>query len=91
MTDVLIAFCFSIVLIAFIGLFIYLLEKHKQQTDKLINALVSKKPEEFRDLNLADKVRPIIPPQPQAPDLMPSESMDEAQFDQLIASQLANE
>ena len=52
--------------------------QHKEKA-KLINALLSKTPEQFRDLELTNKIEPIIT-QPQAPDLIAEEDLTDAEF-----------
>lgn len=70
---------------------IMLMEQAKLDKDKLINALVSKNPEQFRDLNLADKVEPIKPQPPQPPDLVPFDSLTDDEFEKHIQSQSEEE
>lgn len=65
-----------------------LLSAHKQDRDKLVNALVAKHPAELRDLTLADKVAPIVPQAQQEPDLVPESSLSDEDFDQAIRRQL---
>ncbi len=66
-------------------------EQHTIDKNKLINALVARKPEELRDLTLADKVGPIAPaPEQKPPDMIPMEQLSDEDFDSAIQDQLAN-
>ena len=60
------------------GHILYVRESNKEKA-KLINALLSKTPEQFRDLELTNKIEPIIT-QPQAPDLIAEEDLTDAEF-----------
>jgi hypothetical protein len=66
------------------------MEKSKQQHDKLINALIARKPEEFRDLTMADKVQPIAPQPQRPPDLTPLDQVSDDDFDAHIREEIAN-
>lgn len=62
-------------------LFLYMgwKEMHNQrERDKVINALISRNPLEFRDLELTDKVQPIEPPSP--PDFVSESDLDDDEF-----------
>lgn len=63
-------------------------ETRKEQS-KLINALVSKTPEQYRDLVLADKVEPIKPPVERAPEFVHESEMSDEQFDEMIKKEIA--
>lgn len=63
-------------------------ETRKEQS-KLINALVSKTPEQYRDLILADKVEPIQPPIDKAPEFVHESEMSDEAFDELIKKEVA--
>lgn len=92
-----------LVIVSLIGVIIFLLYRGEKERkilldnftidkNKLINALVARKPEEYRDLVLADKVTPITtPPQAQqSPDLVPLDQVSDEDFDAHIQEQLAN-
>ena len=63
-------------------------ETRKEQS-KLINALVSKTPEQYRDMILADKVEPIQPPVQQPPEFVHESEMSDVQFDEMIKREVA--
>lgn len=62
----------------------YVYEKNKE-VSKLVNALVAKTPEQFRDMTLADKVVPINPQIVQAPpDFVPESELTDEKFAEMI-------
>ena len=61
----------------------YVREKNKE-VSKLVNALVSRTPEQFRDLELTDKVKPIETPAHKEPDFIPEEDMSDDKFKEMI-------
>ena len=63
----------------------YVWEKNKE-VSKLVNALVAKTPEQFRDLTLADKVEPIKTPVSTEPDFVPESELTDEKFKELIES-----
>ena len=70
-----------------VGLFALLAwEKHenKKERAKWINALIAKTPEQYRDLELTEKVKPIEPPVKTEPDLIPESEVTDEQFQQII-------
>lgn len=58
-------------------------EKNKE-VSKLVNALVSRTPEQFRDLELTEKVKPIETPKVEPPDLIPESDVSDEKFAELI-------
>lgn len=79
---------FGLIIIALLAAFVLYVKESNAEKAKLINALVAKNPEQFRDLNLADKVEPIKPPEQQLPDLVSLDNMSEEDFDKHIQDQL---
>lgn len=71
------------------GHFWYVQEKNKE-TKKLINALVSKNPEQMRDLEMVDKVqiKPAKPIEEFEPDLSPLAGLSQDDFDEHIKETL---
>ena len=68
------------------GLFVLLVwEKHenKKERSKFVNAILAKTPEQFRDLELTEKVKPIDP-QPKEPEFMPESDMPDDKFQEMI-------
>ncbi len=79
---------FGFIILGLLAAFILYVKESNAEKAKLINALIAKSPEQFRDLNLADKVEPLKP-EPQRPsDLVPVDQMTEEEFDEHIKSQL---
>lgn len=83
-------FVFGFIIIALLGSFVLYVKESNAEKAKLINALVAKSPEQFRDLNLADKVAPIKPETQKQPDLVSIDQMSEEEFDKHIKQQLEN-
>ena len=79
---------FGIIILGLIAAFVLYVKESNAEKAKLINALIAKSPEQFRDLNLADKVAPIKPEPPQPPDIIPTDQMSEEEFDKHIQQQL---
>ena len=57
---------------------------HKQEKDKLLNALIAKNANEMTNLTLADQTK-VIAEKPQGQsDLIPTDEMDQDLFDKMI-------
>ena len=83
MTDILLFIMFM----ALLGYHTWYVWEKNKEVNKLVNALVAKTSEQFRDLTLADKVEPIKPPQPPAePDFIPESELTDEKFKELIES-----
>ena len=67
----------------------YVYEKNKEVA-KLINAIVAKSPEQFRDLELTDKVKPIESPKVEAPDFIPESEVSDEKFVELLEKGMIN-
>ena len=75
-----------------VGLFALLAwEKHenKKERAKWINALIAKTPEQYRDLELTEKVKPIEPPVNSEPTLVPEADMTDKEFQEQIEKEVA--
>lgn len=80
MTEIVLA----VITLAVLGYHAWYVREKNNEVSKLINALVSRTPEQFRDLELTEKVRPIEPPQQVPPDLVPENELDDEKFKELI-------
>lgn len=79
---------FGIVIALLVGLLLYEKHENKKERAKLIHALISKTPEQFRDLELTDKVKPITPPEKTEPDLIPESDLSDEEFKKVIAREV---
>lgn len=74
-----------------VGLFALLAwEKHenKKERAKWMNALIAKTPEQYRDLELTEKVKPIEPPVPKEPEFVPESDIPDEKFQELIEKEI---
>ena len=62
-------------------------QENRKTIDKLTNALVAKNAKELRDLDLSDRVEPVVKTQT-APDLIEIKDLDEKEF---LATVINNE
>lgn len=69
----------GIILILIVGHFLYVRETNKEKT-KLVNALISRSATELRDLELTEKVKPIVPPIPLEPSFVPEADLTDEEF-----------
>ncbi len=67
----------------------YVREKNKEVTS-LVNALVAKTADEYRDLQLTEKVKPIEVPKIEPPDLIPESEVPDEKFAELIEKEMNN-
>ena len=76
----------SLTIISLCSLMAY--EKHlnRLERNKLINALISKSPEDMVTLQLADKPQPKM--EKQEPDLIPESDLSEEQLKELIKNEI---
>lgn len=88
MTEILIAIVALVAIGVLTWLIGLLMERHAEEHNKLINALIAKSPDQMRDLTLADKVSPIKPQEQTPPDLIPEQQLSEEDFDRAIADEL---
>ena len=84
MDSIVFGFIIIVLLIAF-GFYVWETNKEKA---KLVNALVAKNPEQYRDLTLADKVEHIKQQPMTPPDLVPEQNLSQQEWENAIANQL---
>lgn len=67
----------------------YYVRETNKEKDKLINALMSRTSEQFRDLELTSKVEPIKPPMPliPEPDLIPEADLSDEEFNKYVGKE----
>ncbi len=65
----------------------YVRERNRE-LGKLINALISRTPEQYRDLELTEKVKPIEPPVKVEPEMLHESELTDEKFAELIGEQL---
>ena len=80
MTDLYLA----LIILALITMLMWEKRENKKERARFINALIAKTPEQFRDLELTEKVKPIIPPIPLPPDLVPESDLNDEEFKEVI-------
>ena len=81
---------FGIILVLLGGFGWYVREQERFKS-KLINAILAKDGNEFRDLELTDKVKPIKPPIQTPPDFVPESELTDEEFSKLHNIQLNQE
>ena len=80
---------FGSIILALIGVILYDKHENKKERSKLINAILSKTPEQFRDLELADKVKPIETPKKAEPEFVAESEITDKQFQEMIKKEVA--
>ena len=60
--------------------------ENKKERSRWINAVIAKTPEQYRDLELTDKVKPIEPKM--EPDLIPENEVTDDEFKELIEKEV---
>ena len=81
MTEILL----GLVIAGLLGILAWEKHENKKERAKWMNALIAKTPEQYRDLELTDKVKPIEPPQQQKePDLIPESDIADERFKELL-------
>ena len=75
---------FGAIIVGLMGLLVYEKYENKQERSKFINALLSKTPEQFRDLELTEKVKPIEAPQKAEPEFVAEQDMSDKEFQEMI-------
>ena len=76
------------IIIALLSALVYERYENKKERSKLLNALISKTPEQFRDLELADKVKPIEAPKKTEPDLIAVHDLTDKEFSEAIKKEV---
>ena len=75
----------SLVIAALLGLMAWERHETKKEQAKFINALISKSAEQYRDLELTDKVKPIETPKVNTPpEFIPESDLTDEQFKEQI-------
>lgn len=80
----------TIIVLAVLGYHAWCVHEKNKEVSKLVNALVAKTPEQFRDMTLADKVEPIRAPTVQPPDLVAEDEVSDEKFAELIHKEVNN-
>ena len=80
---------FGVIMVGLMGLLVYEKWENRRERSKLINALLAKSPEQFRDLELADKVKPIEAPTKVEPEFIPESEVDDEEFQEMIKKEVA--
>jgi len=80
---------FGSIILALIGVILYDKHENKKERSKFINALLAKTPEQFRDLELADKVKPIEAPKKVEPEFVAESELDDKKFAEMIKKEVA--
>ncbi len=76
------------IIIAVLAYHAYYVRETNKEKSKLINSLIAKNATELRDLELAEKVKPIEPPVIKEPDLVPEAGMTDEQFDKAMKEEV---
>lgn len=76
MTDLL----FALIILTLLAMLMWEKWENKKERGRFINALIAKTPEQFRDLELTSKVKPITPPVQQPPDLVAESDLSDEEF-----------
>ena len=78
-----------IINLATIAYHAYFVRETNKERGKLINALISRTPEQFRDLELTSKVEPIKPPITinSEPDLIPEADLTDEEFNKYVVKE----
>ena len=63
--------------------------ENKKERARFINALIARTPEQFRDLELTEKVKPIQPPVKTEAEFIPESEVSDKQFEELIKREVA--
>ena len=78
----------GLIVLALLGFLAWQEYSNRRERAKFINALIAKTPEEFRDLELTEKVEPIKP-NTQPPEFVPEQDIPEEQFNEMIKKEIA--
>ena len=79
----------GLIILALLGLLAWQDYNGRKERAKLINALVAKTVNEFRDLELTEKVKPITPPIVKEPDLIHESEISDEKFEEMIKREIA--
>lgn len=79
------------IILALIGLIVYQEWNSRKERQRFINALIAKTPEQFRDLELTAKVKPIQPPKEVVSDFIPESELSNEDFIKSINNEANNQ
>ncbi len=79
----------GLVIIALFALLAWEKHENKKERAKFINALIARTPEQYRDLELTEKVKPIEPPIQKEPEFIPESEIPDEKFEELINKEVA--
>ena len=79
----------GLVIIAQFGLLAWQEYNNRKERAKFINALMAKTSEQFRDLELTEKVEPIKPSVRTEPEFIPESEIPQDKFEELIKKEVA--
>lgn len=82
---------FGVIILVLLGGFSWYVREQERFKSKLINAILAKDSNEFRDLELTDKVKPIKPPVQTPPDFIPESELTDEEFSKLHNIELNNQ
>ena len=77
------------IIMALISVLVYERYENKKERLKMLNALMSRTPEQFRDLELTDKVKPIETPKRSAPEFIAESELTDEQFRKVMKNNIA--
>lgn len=76
--------------VALLGLLAWQEYSGRKERAKFINALIARSAEQFRDLELTEKVKPIEPPLvPKEPEFTHESEISDKKFEELIRNEVA--
>lgn len=76
------------VIVALLGVLVWEKREHRKEQSQWINALIAKTPEQYRDLELTQKVKPIVAPKSSEPTLVPEGDMTDEEFKKQIEQEV---
>jgi len=78
----------GLVVFALFGLLMWEKNENKKERTKWMNALIAKTPEQYRDLELTDKVKPIEPPIAKESEFIPESDISDEKFKEMINKEI---
>jgi len=72
------------IIVILFGMLVWEKRENKKERERFTNALIAKTPEQFRDLELTSKVKPITPEPQKPPDLVPEGDLTDDEFRSLM-------
>ena len=85
MTEILFVF----IIVTLLGLLAWEKNENKKERARFLNALIARTPEQYRDLELTAKVKPIESPAKTEPDFVPESDIEDQKFQELISKEVA--